>query len=692
MISFIEFLYLEESKIEYFAKNAKLPTDHVEKLSSIDPNSNKKHLGWLVKQHKDGNLPIDNENTHADHHSALKDFESTNGKLGDISKFKNVSELKSAYADHMSGKYGKKVFDKDGHQIWETTKPEHAENHGCKSKWCTAIHKGFHQAKYFARNNPPLYTHYPPNSPKPGSSAHKKGGEKYQFFAGEEGYTGNDYGRKPELGNQENTPINPEHHENDHPVLGHSEHWKDFKEAHNEWKQSYHDDDDYDYHDEDAHELAHSDDHNDRVRAVELGHHRTEEGNHLMSDPHPDVKEAILDYARNRARGGSEWDKTEYQRTMKTIHENSPGDIDPSHNDIHYHIANYTNNPNILHRYAHHWNDELIQRSVAQNEHANSDDLLHITKHTDDRVIRNALASNRNTPEEAIDHIMKHDDNSADTYLNILNRPNGMKHLEAMVNHPSTSAHRAAVEVTDDPEHLKKLANSPSIQTKAIVARKMPELLYNHSNSDVRTGAARGITGRVILGGTSAEDNMHMIKHIIGSESNQREKPASEELSHIDHPEIHRTLLDSVGKQEHNRDYNISHDNIKRNILRNTNDHGIVHNMLNDTVASIRQQARIHLYTKGFTNEQRERSHTSMVNGPHSDNHQQVARDSENPELLHKLATTTPNGHIDHSIANNPHVSNETLDHIQHVKYAHAPRNSSIHDVIDRARARKNNT
>lgn len=699
MINFSQFILILENKIEWFSKNSGLPREHIEKLASIDPNKKRKNLTWLVQQTKRGNIDPNNEDHHSEHFQALKDYESTNGKLGPLTKFNNVDELKQAYADHMKNDWGTKVFDHDGHEIWQSTTKKHLENHGVKTGWCTAIKDGFHQAKYVGSNKSPLFTHYPPDSPKPGTNAHSKGGNKYQFYAGDEGYTGEDWGKKPELGNEHNRPVDPSAHEENYPILKQSQHWNDFRDSHNEWKNSQYEHDDYDDEEpeEDMHELAHSDNHNDRVRAVELGAHRN--GNeHLLDDDHTDVKEAILDYGKHRIHGN---EREIYQNEMDHIHDNSPIE-DEDNDNIHSHIAKYTSNPEHIEKYTkwelkdsdgnsigdHHY-------SIAQNRNITSEQLDHIAKNSGNYAAINKVAIHPNTSLETIDHLIKNRLLDKISHAHIFNRRADLtpekrnEFLDHMSTDTSSARSRASAVHWGTERHRDKLMNDPDVHVQTALATYRPEQKYNHTDINVRNEAARALARGI--------NQRHNDKIANNQTSYGEEHEVTPEEHHMFRHLLSNNNIDDISKAYvadrvsnsiiHNQLKNDPSQVVVRNIIGSTKNPELIKHFVNHPNIVVRDRAANKVHS--LSNEHKNDIIDHMADSVHADVRKFALRHSNNPDTLHKLATNPETDYYGHTtIVNNRHVAPHTLDHIENKYKNTVPRTGSIMDNIADARSR----
>ena len=357
MLTFLQFLLENPRRIEFFARQSALPKEHVEKLAQADPNPKKTNLGWLVKQHKQNRITPDMHDTlHPDelnqHHEALKHFEAAKGKLGDINQYKDVDHLSAAIQKHHEEKaieheekFGEKVFDHEGHHIYEYSTGKHAQCHGENSGWCTRVKSGNFQQQYM--NQGTLSAHYPPDAKKPGEKGFADSDKGFQF------YTPNhdDGGLSPELKNHNNGTVDPHSHQSKYPELQKSSHWNDFVKMHeNHRPDDEHEDDD---HGDIMHHLAHSNNPNDRIIAVEEhdAHHEYE---HLYDDHEPEVKEAIIDHESNK--GYNQRDR---------VHARYKDDDEDT---IKGYVASKTRHPGILyHMMTNHADLPEVQQGLCEN-------------------------------------------------------------------------------------------------------------------------------------------------------------------------------------------------------------------------------------------------------------------------------------------------------------------------------------
>jgi len=519
-VSFIkESLILLENKIKFFAQQAKMPEEHVEQLAKTDPNPKRKNLGWLVKQHKDGNIRSDMLDTfHPDdiksHHETLTHFENIKKDepqsakhIGDVMKYKNREELHGAVDDYINNhskanhleKWGEKVFDEDGHHIYHLSKSSHCENHGDGSEWCTRIKDGNYQKHYQENGN--LYVHYPKGSSKPGEKDHDHDSERYQFWIPDEPSENH----PAELMNLQNHPVEPDEHGSEHPVLNKSDHWQRFKEAHKNSVDHYEGSEDH------IHELVHSDDSYDRRFAVsEYGAHH--EHNHLYYDDDEDVRKEIITHnARNNNNNDSIYHfaqdhssevrehlinhLTNHQH-IRMMHGQIPkhgeddwdGDETDHHENPLYHddmhaIAKNRNTPRDVHesmiKNEHGFDDHdsaVLRQSIAENYHAH-----------------NKYGSTSEIPDSTLIHqIMDHPKNTLRTYHAVAEhalRPNADQSLVTrLVNHEDPNARHAAAEWHGSkPEVFNALKNDGSPRVQERLAHHHPEHFIHSTNGAIQT-------------------------------------------------------------------------------------------------------------------------------------------------------------------------------------------------------------
>ena len=691
MLSYTRFLLILEDKKTFLKTKYSIDDNTMDKIASIDPDPKHKHLEWLVSQHKKGNLDINNNHHVEQHKNVLANFQrfqpkTENGKDKGIHTFKDIHELNNTINDHLENnskikeRWGERVFNQDGHEIWKSSTPKHCENHGESTSWCTAIKGGLHQRKYFGKDKPALYTHYPPNTPKPGESGHTKG-NRFQFYAGEDDYIGHDYGKKPELGNSANHPINPETHEHSFPVLKQSKHWNEFKSAwhnHNIHQETSIDDEhDHDEGYENPHDLAHSQNHNDRVRAVELGFHREPDGAHLITDDHHSVKEAVLDYEKARRNENEH----RYQHILNQVHAASPID-NPDNEEIHYHISRYTKNPDILHKYAGpSINDEyehMLHSNVAQNHHTKAEDLLHLAKTSNKWVVHRDLAANAKTPEEGIQAILKHPEGPSDIYHHILSRQDGDKYIDQIAKHQNPMARRVATKYTDDPEHLEQLHKDVHPKVHEELAKRFPEKEYKFPDKEVRYQAAYSIISHYIHYNkekTLSDAHKKILTHLANPDDKFNSPNVRKEVAK--HPDMHDHMLnDSI---------------VKDQIAKTTNNHEHLKRLVkdNDTyVSTLASNNALNRY-KNKDNPKMQEIYDHMAQSGHNNQMELAAMHSKNPDTLHHLATVSNNYHVHSNVVRNPHTLDKTLDHIQN-RYKNSTNVLDLHRDIEDAKARRN--
>tara|TARA_R110000868_G_scaffold94607_3_gene260956 strand:- start:3354 stop:5258 length:1905 start_codon:yes stop_codon:yes gene_type:complete len=456
MLTFLQFLLESPRRIEFFARQSALPKEHVEKLAQADPNPKKTNLGWLVKQHKQNRITPDMHDTlHPDelnqHHEALKHFEAAKGKLGDINQYKDVDHLSAAIQKHHEEKsiehkekFGEKVFDHEGHHIYEYSTGKHAECHGENSGWCTRVKSGNFQQQYM--NQGTLFAHYPPDAKKPGEKGFADSAKGFQFYTPKY----DQGGLSPELKNHNNGTVDPHSHQSKYPELQKSSHWNNFVNKHEN-----HTPDDEEHEDEDhghdlAHYLANSDDVNDRITAVQEhdAHHEYE---HLYDDPHPEVKEAIIDNESNR--GDNQRDR---------VHARYKDDDEDS---IIGYVASKTRHPDILnHIMTNHAHLPEVQEGLSENPTTPHAYLKSMASekfednHKHGMHIRQAIAENPKSAQQPdsqhysseIHHIiLSHPENHKNTYRHITesvesSSKGDISLIDKMSNHQDSTARAQA--------------------------------------------------------------------------------------------------------------------------------------------------------------------------------------------------------------------------------------------------------
>lgn len=462
MLSFfghlIEQEIILENKIEFLAKQNKIPVEHVEKLAAADPNPKKKNLMWLVRQHKSNAISLDmHDGLHPDelhqHSQALRRLEDFHTKepgearkfFGDINQYKTVHDLNAKMDDYEENQkhifdknWGEKVFDHEGHQIYHASDELQASNHGKNTGWCTRIHGGNHQTQYLESGN--LYVHYPPKAVKPGEKDHESDSEgRHQFFIPEDD-------SKPELQNHRNNPVHPIFHEANHPSLEKSEHWNKFKKAfenhHNE------EEPEEETEEEIRHRLAHGSLY-ERCEAVEnYGAHH--EHDHLWStEEHPLVHDSILDYADNTHDHGIDG---EIHRTESDLAE--PG----YHFDVHHRIAGQTHYGSVAEKLSEHGDEDTL-RELAKNKKWQRLRYSQDSLNDQDSAMNAAEKLGNHQSYEIRRNLIK---NSSEVTLPtaahaVLNNPHPVEHDEDLPTIYDYMAHKATKIFSDHHEEKQKI-------------------------------------------------------------------------------------------------------------------------------------------------------------------------------------------------------------------------------------------
>ena len=158
MIKFKNFmLLLTEARVDDIKKkNPEIDSDVIDSYHAADPDKGKKHLEWLVNQHKVGNLyPKDKESIN----TTLSDFMKHGSKLKkrDIKQYGSIEELQSELHPHISAVVKKeeekerrrnvvrtgstKIFQTPNVAVHHVHNAEASCELGRGTKWCTAATK-----------------------------------------------------------------------------------------------------------------------------------------------------------------------------------------------------------------------------------------------------------------------------------------------------------------------------------------------------------------------------------------------------------------------------------------------------------------------------------------------------------------------------------------------------------------------
>ena len=642
-----EQLLLTENKIKFFAKQANMSEDKMEKLAAADPNPKKKNLGWIVQQHKAGNIRDDMIDTfHQDdiaaHRKALERAETTKKEepksakhYGDIMKVKDVHQLnamsddwhenhgKSALHKH----WGQKVFDEDGHHIYHAETPEQASNHAEGTQWCTRIKEGGYQTHYLEHGN--LYVHYPKDSPKPGEDKHHGGVERYQFWHPHE----MDVHTPPELQDNKRNNIDADEHSATHRVLGKSSHWRNFENAQQEHKNEY--EEGGNHHIE---ELAYSNFDEDRLEAVnDHGAHRTYD--HLYEDESPDVRSAIVYYEKHD--------------TGSTDHIFSHFADDDDHG-IRAKIASGLKNPeNIRHM----WNK--IPKNGESDE--NKDEVDYVNVYHPEEYTARTIAHNKNVPKDIAHSIIKNEHGFHDTsHREMINGVTKSKNFD------SEMAHAILDRDTNDNRHL----SNRTIQNIATHAKnKNDEGLINRlasSTIDSHQIASAQIMGNHPLVASKLKDSenphvqsamaQHFPEHYINSKNADVSRQAFNTLAEKDtrHPMVQAKLEEYAKSNDPELHELVAEHGSAKNIMQpniiNSNDQNV-----NKALAR-----RIHNDTSLGENKD---FHAALAKSTNPAHQNLAAMFTTDPEVLHSMRNSRDHNTI-HSIIRNTNVSPKTVQHI----------------------------
>lgn len=648
MLSFISFikesLILLENKVKFFSQQAKMPEEHVEKLAKADPNPKRKNLGWLVKQHKDGNIRSDMLDTfHPDdiksHKDALQRFEDTKkdepksaAHIGDLMKVKDVAELHGkiddwhenhSKANHLA-KWGEKVFDEGGHHIYHLSTSNHCENHGNGSSWCTRIKDGTYQEHY--RENGNLYVHYPKGSPKPGEKGHDKNSERYQFWVPHEP---SEYS-PAELKNLRNHSIEPDDHDSEHPVLNKSDHWHQFKEAHENSV------DHYEGSEEHIHELVNSDDWQDRVTAVrEYGAHH--EYDHLYHDEDDDVRKAIIEH---NARNGR--------------HDDNVLRFENDSSDIRAHLIKHMGGSHIARMYGNipeHGEEDHLYGDIADH-HAEPN--WHGDAH--------AIASNTNTPRSVHESIIKNEKGfPEDTHARL--RRDIAENYGAHRNNgdlDSTLMHK----IMDHPNNTLKTYHAVAEHAARKDAdQSLVNRLVNHEDPNARHAAAEWHGEKPEVFNALKDDGdprvqerlaQHHPEHFIHTTNDAVRKTVFNKLPH-NHP-AKSAMLDKFAQSSNPNDHELV---AKHGTAAQISQPNVLHSKSEQVGAWLHH--RMQNETDPLHNDME--FHKTLATSANPNTREVTAIHSKSPEALHMLKDDTSSNVASHLLSN-PHISNETVVHL----------------------------
>ena len=675
MLGFISFLkesiLITENRIKFFAKQANMPEDKVERLSQADPNPKKKNLGWLIKQHKADNIRSDmmddfHPDDMRDHKNALNDFEELKKKdpksskhlEHDIGKYSDVNHLNSSVNDYnkthgeeaKQAKWGEKVFDQDGHHIYHASTNEQATNHGRGSAWCTRIHDGNYQNKYL--NNGDLYIHYPKGTPKPGEDGHEDGGSgRHQFWIP---HHPEEESSEPELRSYTNGHVHDYNHLEDHPVLNKSPHFKEFQNAVTEHQaRQENEDEDEDEDEDDFHDLVHSHIASERAEAVRHGAHTNGEYEHLYDDDHPEVKKSIIDYDTANFRMSHSFDhfskdespevrehlasKLSNHQYINMMHNTIPahGTIDhhgnetdhetdnPDHYSVMKSLAKNPHSPRSVH-------ESIINNEKGFPAHAHSSLMEHIAAN------REAHRKNGNYGHPSNDSELMHKILDQNTHLSYRTFTKMTEHvgmgrgadpqiLNRLIDHSNPeAAHAVAKSHGDMPSVQPKLKEHGDPRVQAAMAQHIPEHYINNSNLAVKAEAARYL-----------KDG---------------------------HPELSKAL-DHLSNDT-------SHSSMKIVSSRGTSDQINKPHILNSKDRNVNENLEYRLRKGDFDH------HNELLKSiAHSTNNSlkiDLAQRTTNPEVLHHMKNDT-NRSVILNVLQNPYVSHDTVHHMSEHNEAAKP-------------------
>lgn len=655
MIGFLGFLkesvLLLENRIKFFANQTKMPEEHIEKLASADPNPKRKNLGWLVKQHKNGHIRSDMLDTfHPDDISShrevltrLEDLRKTEPKssehIGDIMKHHDRHSLHQAIDDYHENhgkvahenKWGKKVFDEDGHHIYHAETAEQCSNHGQGTGWCTRIKNGQYQDHY--RENGNLFVHYPKGTPKPGEKGHDEHEGRHQFWIPHEAHENH----QPEIKNFHNGTVHSYAHENEHKALRNSPHWKSFKDAEYNHEEISHDEGIDDY----IHDLVHSDNWRDRVEAVR-DHGAHDDFHHLKDDEHEEVRKAVIDH---------EFTQSETHRNHAFADYRHDHDV-----EVRAHLASkLIDKDHIKSMY------DDIPKISSQDEDEDEDNQDHTgTLH--------AIASNRYVPHSVMESMINNDKGMASSdhhYLLptlIANpaskttsdiNPEPSTHLhEKILNHPDGISRRAAEALAE--AHL---GTHP-------VSKSFVDMMASHKNPSVRrvVAAYHGRNESYLHQLKNDEDNSvrvqlakHHPDHFLNDKSLEVQHTAFSGLpadKKAGHP-----ILDHFAEQG---EHHYEHHNAVA-------EHGTPEQIMKPNVLNSKSRdVPLFIHHRMHSDENLQNHdalHQALATSKNPGMRSAAATFSKNPRLLHSLKNDADHK-VTGSLFHNPHVSHDTILHL----------------------------
>ncbi len=646
MLKFKSFIFLfENKKYEFFAKQAKMTPDQVEKLAAADPNPKKQNLGWLIKQHKKHFIRSDLLDTFHPwdmqrHREALEGFEKDRKRFGPIEKYPHVGHLR--YALETGGeeahkeKFGEKVYSEKGHEIYKVTTPDQATNHGCSTNWCTRLFKGHHQTSFLSKGT--LYPHYHPGSIKPGEEGHEKETNKSQFFIPH--HSEED---APAHKNDENNEINTGAHENRFPELKHVQVWKDFKKAQDVHAAHSHDDEDeeQDLHDH-IYNLAHGSS-DEKIQAITQHDAHINDHGHLYDDPDSEVKKAIIDH-----------ETTKGFQTRDRVHGYYKDD---DNDEVKQHVAENAGHPGIIkHMIDNHWDTHEVRSGLAANPHT-PQAIKHklIEPHEDDThwgtsIIHNQLAMNPRSIWKEDAH-PSYDSSIHHKLIDHHNFPNNKYDMNHFAY--DNIAESVKNSTRGDKTLIDKMATGHSLHGKLAVAK--------HFGDDPKYFAQLK---------NEKGDNAYQIHQELG-----KHHPAHYVHQHSD---LYGKISAAHFGDEHVHDQLIANhppdgevpmrSEIKNGIIKN----GVARHLAHfkddsEIVDSLQRRYKYphDLTEKGIKNkEELSKAEPHLATSQVSQIRQIVADKTENPQVLHSLKDD-PNPGVRINVAKNYHTSKDTILHMQ---------------------------
>lgn len=495
--SFIDYCILlenrAEKRIQHLTKQG-VPEDHARQIADVDPTPEKKYVGWLHKQYKSGAMPADNEGEQAEHHELLTHWQNLHPKLPekerDINRYKTRGDAEHHLID--SGHLGEKEFDQDGYKGYKIDS-EGAANYHTKQNdclWCTGKDNSEHVEDYLRRGS--LHVIHAPN------------GDSYQFSP-----------PKGEIADGPNVPVDPHEVEKKHPVLKHHRSFQEFKN--HEWQRPHDEDEDEDEGEENHHDmihrLAHSPDPSERVDAVDYDAIEQHGHEHLLDDPEPEVRQAIIRHFNDNV-----YDEP-YDRD--SIHDRYKDDPEP---DVRATVAEHARHPDIIdHMMEHHSDNPTVAKSLSHNSFVPTKHLHTLAeKHSTNHGILTKLINHprsdedlRETAYNAGKKIHDMDWNSEEkrrfyqTVARNLYRQGRSMHADHIKNdmaHQSSPIHARIAIAQYHGDELPHLKNDPNENVRYHMATHFPKDMVKNPDPMVRRHAVREVLG---------QDFDHVMNHAV---------------------------------------------------------------------------------------------------------------------------------------------------------------------------------